>query len=122
MSRGTRWSSHLRLDTTEYDWIIRTYIPHYDESSRVQLDLLAAALAPSANQIIDLGGGAGSLAEAEIKILEGAALGDFRGKIAKDGRHLRERIPGTRKIAAGLGQSIPDLHHLEVSRQKAALD
>ena len=57
-------SSHLRLDTTEYDQIIRTYIPHYDESRAVQLDLLAAALAPSANQIIDLGGGTGSLAEA----------------------------------------------------------
>ena len=57
-------SSHLRLDTMEYDRIIRTYIPHYDESRRVQLDLLAAALAPGAIQIIDLGGGTGSLAEA----------------------------------------------------------
>ena len=57
-------SSHLRLDTAEYDQIIRTYIPHYDESRGVQLDLLAAALAPSASQIIDLGGGTGSLAEA----------------------------------------------------------
>jgi len=57
-------SSHLRLDTAEYDRIIRTYIPHYDESRGVQLDLLAAALAPSAYEIIDLGGGTGSLAEA----------------------------------------------------------
>jgi tRNA (cmo5U34)-methyltransferase len=57
-------SSHLRLDTTQYERIIRTYIPHYDQSRGVQLDLLAAALAPSANQIIDLGGGTGSLAEA----------------------------------------------------------
>ena len=44
--------------------MIRTYIPHYDESRGVQLDLLAAALAPRANTIIDLGGGTGSLAEA----------------------------------------------------------
>ena len=36
-------SSHLRLDTTEYDRIIRTYIPRYDESRGVQLDLLAGA-------------------------------------------------------------------------------
>jgi tRNA (cmo5U34)-methyltransferase len=57
-------SSHLRLDTTEYDRIIRTYIPHYDESRQIQLDLLAAALVPGATQIIDLGGGTGSLAEA----------------------------------------------------------
>ena len=59
-------SSHLRLDTTDYDRIIRTYIPHYDESRGVQLDLLAAALSPSVNQIIDLGGGTGSLAEAML--------------------------------------------------------
>lgn len=57
-------SSHLRLDTAEYDRIIRTYIPYYDESRRVQLDLLAAAALPSAASIIDLGGGTGSLAEA----------------------------------------------------------
>ena len=57
-------SSHLHLDTTQYDRIIRTYIPHYDESRGVQLDLLSAALIPGANQIVDLGGGTGSLAEA----------------------------------------------------------
>jgi len=52
------------MDTTEYDRIIRTYIPHYDESRGVQLDLLAAALPHSATRIVDLGGGTGSLAEA----------------------------------------------------------
>lgn len=57
-------SSHLRLNTSEYDRIIRTYIPHYDESRGVQLDLLASALAPGANHIIDLGCRTGSLAGA----------------------------------------------------------
>ena len=38
-------STHLRLDTAEYDRIIRTYIPFYDESRQVQLDLLGDALA-----------------------------------------------------------------------------
>ncbi len=57
-------SSHLRLETTEYDRIIRTYIPHYDESRGVQLDLLGCALGPNSSLIIDLGGGTGSLAEA----------------------------------------------------------
>jgi ubiquinone/menaquinone biosynthesis C-methylase UbiE len=56
-------SFHLRLETTEYDRIIRTYIPYYDESRGMQLDLLAAAIAPGPCQIIDLGGGTGSLAE-----------------------------------------------------------
>jgi len=60
-------SSHLRLDTVEYDRIIRTYIPHYDESRRVQLDLLAAALVLGGVRIVDLGGGTGSLAEAILE-------------------------------------------------------
>jgi ubiquinone/menaquinone biosynthesis C-methylase UbiE len=60
-------SSHLHLDTTQYDRIIRTYIPHYDESRGVQLDLLSAALIPGASQIVDLGGGTGSLAEAILE-------------------------------------------------------
>ncbi len=57
-------SSHLRLDTAEYDRIIRTYIPHYDESRKVQLELLAAADIQEVARIVDLGGGTGSLAEA----------------------------------------------------------
>lgn len=60
-------SSHLRLDTAEYDRIIRTYIPHYDESRGVQLDLLAAAQVPPGARIVDLGGGTGSLAEAILE-------------------------------------------------------
>jgi tRNA (cmo5U34)-methyltransferase len=60
-------SSHLRLDTPEYDRIIRTYIPYYDESREVQLDLLAAANIPGIARIIDLGGGTGSLAEAILE-------------------------------------------------------
>jgi tRNA (cmo5U34)-methyltransferase len=60
-------SSHLRLDTTEYDRVIRTYIPHYDESRGVQLDLLAAAQLQGIVRIVDLGGGTGSLAEAVLE-------------------------------------------------------
>jgi trans-aconitate methyltransferase len=59
-------SSHLRLNTAEYDRIIRTYIPHYDESRKVQLELLAAADIQEVPRIIDLGGGTGSLAEAVL--------------------------------------------------------
>jgi tRNA (cmo5U34)-methyltransferase len=56
-------SSHLRLETAEYDRIIRTFIPYYDESRQEQLKMLAAVLpAPNAT-VMDLGGGTGSLAE-----------------------------------------------------------
>jgi len=58
-------SSHLHLDTAEYDRIIRTYIPAYEESRAVQLDLLAEVAAASRPvRLADLGGGTGSLAEA----------------------------------------------------------
>lgn len=67
-------SSHLRLETAEYDRIIRTYIPYYDESRKVQLDLLAAAQLPGSSLIIDLGGGTGSLAEAILDRLPQASL------------------------------------------------
>jgi tRNA (cmo5U34)-methyltransferase len=60
-------SAHLRLDTQEYDRIIRTYIPYYDESRGVQLDLLAAALTAEHPVVVDLGGGTGSLAEAVLE-------------------------------------------------------
>ncbi len=60
-------SSHLRLDTAEYDRIIRTYIPHYEESRKIQLELLAAANIPATARVVDLGGGTGSLAEAILE-------------------------------------------------------
>jgi tRNA (cmo5U34)-methyltransferase len=60
-------SSHLSLDTAEYDRVIRTYIPHYDESRAVQLDMLAAAQVQGVVRIVDLGGGTGSLAEAILE-------------------------------------------------------
>ena len=60
-------SSHLRLDTAEYDRTIRRLIPYYDESRGVQLDLLAAARLPANARIVDLGGGTGSLAEAALE-------------------------------------------------------
>jgi tRNA (cmo5U34)-methyltransferase len=56
-------SSHLHLNTAEYDQAIRSLIPFYDESRGMQLELLAAAKIPPAGRVVDLGGGTGSLAE-----------------------------------------------------------
>jgi ubiquinone/menaquinone biosynthesis C-methylase UbiE len=66
-------STHLRLDTAEYDRIIRTYIPYYDESRDAQLDLLAA-VQPAPRRIVDLGGGTGSLAEAILNRFPDASV------------------------------------------------
>jgi tRNA (cmo5U34)-methyltransferase len=59
-------SSHLHLEIAEYDRVIRTYIPHYDESRAVQLELLEAS-GFLGGLIVDLGGGTGSLAEAILE-------------------------------------------------------
>ncbi|HKB89201.1 MAG TPA: class I SAM-dependent methyltransferase [Opitutaceae bacterium] len=55
--------SHLGLKVEDYDRIIRTFIPGYDEMRRIQLALLERIL-PSTSRILDLGGGTGALAEA----------------------------------------------------------
>jgi len=124
-------SAHLRLDTAEYDRIIRTYIPYYDESRRVQLELLAAAGLPDAAVIVDLGGGTGSLAEAilerfprvsvVVRDIDAAMLEQARGRLGRFGA----------RVELGIG-SFPDplpeadavlcafaLHHVRDLQQKA---
>src|SRR5215471_1695909 len=123
-------SSHLRLDTMEYDRIIRTYIPHYDESRGVQLDLLAAALAPGANRIIDLGGGTGSLAEAildrfsqcsvlvrdidrEMLSLAQARLSRFGNRLEVEAGSFDDPLPRVDAVVAAFA-----LHHIRTLHEK----
>ncbi|MBL8175324.1 MAG: hypothetical protein JNK48_11690 [Bryobacterales bacterium] len=113
-------SSHLRLDIAEYDRIIRTYIPYYDESRAVQLELLAAAGLAEEAVVVDLGGGMGSLAEAVLErfpgvrvivrdIDPGSAAASRRGVVRFcSAPHLRfgsegGGLPGKREGAAGRG-------------------
>lgn len=124
-------SSHLRLDTAEYDRIIRTYIPHYDESRRVQLDLLAAAGLPDAAVIVDLGGGTGSLAEAilerfprvsvVVRDIDPAMLEQARGRLARFGARVElgvgaflDPLPEADAVLCAFA-----LHHVPDLRQKA---
>lgn len=86
-------SSHLRLDTQEYDRIIRTYIPFYDESRAEQLDLLTVSLLPGECRVVDLGGGTGSLAEAVL-----------------------ERFPNVRVVVRDIDQAMLDVAAQRLSR------
>lgn len=52
---------HLRLQVTEYDRIIRTFIPGYETMLNTIVQWLKLVL-PSDGRVIDLGGGTGSLA------------------------------------------------------------
>ncbi len=55
---------HLRLRVTEYDELIRKFVPAYAAMRPVQLDLLALGLPVQGGLALDLGGGTGALAEA----------------------------------------------------------
>ena len=60
--------NHLHIAVADYDRVIRTYIPGYEE----MLDTVAwwlGAIVPNDGKVIDLGGGTGSLAEAILSRL-----------------------------------------------------
>lgn len=125
-------SSHLRLDTAEYDRIIRTYIPYYDESRGVQLDLLAAALGDRRDAlIVDLGGGTGSLAEAVlerfpqarvlVRDIDPAMLEVASGRLARFGARVEwskgsfaDRLPEVDAVLSAFA-----LHHVPRLEEKA---
>jgi tRNA (cmo5U34)-methyltransferase len=124
-------SSHLRLDTAEYDRIIRTYIPYYDESREAQLDLLAAANIAGSARIVDLGGGTGSLAEAildrfpqtsvlvcdidpEMLQVAGTRLGRFGDRVELSLRSFADPLPAADAILSAFA-----LHHIPNLDQKA---
>jgi ubiquinone/menaquinone biosynthesis C-methylase UbiE len=123
-------SAHLHLDTPEYDRIIRTSIPHYDESRGVQLDLLAAALPPGAKSIMDLGAGTGSLAEAimdrfprcsvvvrdidrEMLTVAQARLSRFSDRFEIEVGSFSEPIPKVDAVVAAFA-----LHHIRSLNEK----
>jgi|SRR5580658_2716195 tRNA (cmo5U34)-methyltransferase len=131
MENGHSVAFHLRMDTAEYDRIIRTYIPHYDESRGVQLDLLTAALPQSATRIVDLGGGTGSLAEAilercpyvsvlvrdldnEMLAVAQNRLARFGGRADLDAGSFTDPLPPTDAVVAAFA-----LHHVRSLREKA---
>jgi len=119
------------MDTTEYDRIIRTYIPHYDESRGMQLDLLAAGLPNSATRIVDLGGGTGSLAEAIlerfpyvsvlVRDLDKDMLAIARNRLARFGSRVEldtgsftDPLPPADAVVAAFA-----LHHVRSLQEKA---
>jgi tRNA (cmo5U34)-methyltransferase len=123
-------SSHLRLDTAEYDRIIRTLIPFYDESRGVQLGLLAASGIPDNGRIVDLGGGTGSLTEAVLSRFGGVSvlvrdldpqmLEVAKGRLARFGDRVKmergsfaEALPESDAVLAAFA-----LHHVPTIEEK----
>lgn len=121
---------HLGINLSEYDTVIRTLIPHYQEL----VSAAGAAVAASARNtpaVVDLGTGSGALAQAILKVRPKARLvgiDEDSGMLAMATKRLRGRIqtiegnfehtaiPRCDVISASFS-----LHHIRTGRQKAAL-
>ena len=123
-------ASHLGINLGEYDAVIRTLIPHYQEL----IDAAGAAvgvLTGPAPAVVDLGTGSGALAQAILKARPRARLtgiDEDAGMLGMAAKRLRGRIttihgnfettaiPRCDVISASFA-----LHHIRTSRRKAAL-
>lgn len=127
-------ANHLNLRIADYDRVIRTFIPGYDEMRAVQLDLLAGAL-PSDRPalVLDLGGGTGALAaavaerfpRAEVEIWDTdpamlevaqARCAPFGGRVRLVGRSFTEPLTACDAVVACIA-----LHHVKDLAVKGAI-
>jgi tRNA (cmo5U34)-methyltransferase len=123
-------ATHLGINLDEYDAVIRTLIPHYEEL----IDAAGAAvgvLAGPSPAVVDLGTGSGALAQAILTARPRARLtgiDEDAGMLAMAEKRLRGRLT----IVQGNFESTPiprcdvvsasfALHHIRTSRRKAAL-
>ncbi|MBI3004127.1 MAG: class I SAM-dependent methyltransferase [Ignavibacteriales bacterium] len=123
---------HLRLQAVEYDRIIRTFIPGYDEILREIVKWLGSTLR-SGGFVIDLGGGTGSLAEAIVKGFPGAKLeirdtdgkmldvarqrlSEFGSRVQLSATSFYEPLPQCDAVVATLA-----LHHVDDMAKKTRI-
>ena len=121
---------HLQLDVRDYDRIIRTFIPGYEQMVAVATDAIAA-LGPKL--VLDLGAGTGALAErlldrsrdacVELWDVDDAMLDVARARLARFGERARfvnrsfyDQFPQCDGIMASLA-----LHHVRQLDAKGAL-
>ena len=57
---------HLQLSVEDYDRLIRTFVPYYDEFFKNAVNLIQALTPPTA-RLLDLGGGTGALTQALLQ-------------------------------------------------------
>lgn len=123
---------HLHISASEYDRIIRTFIPRYEEMQATQVHLLGAILG-GRGMIIDLGGGTGALAEVVLaaypemtveiwdvdrKMLAVAQerLKSFGSRIRLVERSFTEPLPACDGVTASLA-----LHHVHDLNAKTSI-
>lgn len=123
-------AAHLGIKLGEYDAVIRTLIPHYEELIAAAGDAVGA-LARTAPAVVDLGTGSGALARRILKARPKARLVGIdedasmlamaekrlRGRIETvAGNFERTAIPRCDVISASFA-----LHHIRTGRRKAAM-
>lgn len=123
-------AAHLGIKLNEYDAVIRTLIPHYEELITAA-GAAAGALARTAPVVVDLGTGSGALAQQILKARPNARLigiDEDAGMLEMAEKRLRGRIE---TVAGNFEQTaIPRcdvisasfaLHHIRTGRRKAAM-
>jgi ubiquinone/menaquinone biosynthesis C-methylase UbiE len=124
-------SSHLKIDLSEYDSRISTFIPHYEEMLDAAVAAMEAAGRPI-ETVVDLGTGTGALAGRVAKARQRVRLigiDEDEGMLAMAARRLPRRRT-TLVFDSFLQASFPRcdavtasfaLHHIEHPRTKKAL-
>jgi ubiquinone/menaquinone biosynthesis C-methylase UbiE len=123
-------AAHLGIKLAEYDQVIRTLIPHYEEL----IDNAAAAvdvLAKRSPAVVDLGTGTGALAARILEVRPQAqilGIDEDPGMLANASKRLRGRlttivgnferapIPSCDIVSASFA-----LHHIRTARRKLAV-
>ena len=123
-------ATHLGINLGEYDAVIRTQIPYYEELISAAGDTVGA-LARTAPAVVDLGTGSGALAQAILTARPKArviGIDEDAGMLAMARKRLRGRIetvagnfertaiPRCDVVSASFA-----LHHIRTGRQKAAI-
>jgi tRNA (cmo5U34)-methyltransferase len=121
---------HLNLTVKDYDVIIRTLVPHYDELLSTGVEILEQMIAKKA-LVLDLGGGTGRLSQAvlnklpEVQVelidIDPKILDQARGRFAPEHKRIKftlgsffEALSSCDAIVASLS-----LHHVPGMKEKA---
>ncbi len=123
---------HLGMRASEYDRVIRTFIPGYEAMLGAQLQWLATTM-PETGLVVDLGGGTGALAQAiagrfprvriqvwdtdpQMLAVAEQRLRPYGDRVALVQRSFHETLPEAHAFVASLA-----LHHIRDEGQKRRL-
>lgn len=123
---------HLGMQATEYDRVIRTFIPNYDGMLQEILNWLRTVV-PENGKVIDLGGGTGSLANAVAEKFPAIQIEIWdtdRAMLAVAEQRLKRFANRVRLVEKSFDQPLPEcnavmatlaLHHVKELKKKTEI-